>query len=451
MGQADDGSVAARAKHGARADQLVVLLVHPALGADVGRGQKGSEDGRRVGRLGDSRRVERLGGQMGGPLGLEGVARGLGQVGHGKVAHLEALPVQAQAAVTGQVPDRRAGQLVPGAGGLDLGQAPRLDDGQHPLLRLGDHDLERLHALLAPGDEVEVEACAHLAAGGHLGHGRGQARRAQVLQRDDEAGARELEGALEELLARERVAHLDRRALLLASVVEVLRGEDARPADAVAAGGGPVEDEEVALADGAGADERLGPKDAEAERVHERVLAVGGVEDGLAAHVGHPDAVSVAPDAAHDPAEELAWAGLVERAEAQGVEDGNRSCAHGEDVAQDAAHAGGRALEGLHRGGMVVALDLEGHGPAVARVDDPCVLPRALKHARPLGGEAAQLEAGVLVPAVLRPQQREHGELQAVRLAAEALEDLGVLSVREPERPVQRLSDRRRHGADEPW
>ena len=49
----------------------------------------------------------------------------------------------------------------------------------------------------------------------------------------------------------------------------------------------------------------------------------------------------------------LGWIGL---AEAQRVHHGDGARAHGEDVAHDAAHAGGRALIGLDEAGMVVAI-----------------------------------------------------------------------------------------------
>jgi hypothetical protein len=51
--------------------------------------------------------------------------------------------------------------------------------------------------------------------------------------------------------------------------------------------------------------------------------------------------------------------------------------AHGEDVAQDAADAGRRALIGLDVARVVVALHLEDGGLAVADVDDAGVLARA--------------------------------------------------------------------------
>jgi len=45
----------------------------------------------------------------------------------------------------------------------------------------------------------------------------------------------------------------------------------------------------------------------------------------------------------------------------------------------------------------------------------------------------------MLVAAVLRPQQREDGELEVVGLAPEQLDDARVLGIGEAERLVQRL------------
>ncbi len=72
------------------------------------------------------------------------------------------------------------------------------------------------------------------------------------------------------------------------------------------------------------------------------------------------------------------WVVAVERTEAEGVHDGEGTCAHGEDVAEDAADAGGCALVGFDVAGVVVGLDLEGAGPTVAYVDDAGVLPGPL-------------------------------------------------------------------------
>ncbi len=82
---------------------------------------------------------------------------------------------------------------------------------------------------------------------------------------------------------------------------------------------------------------------------------------------------------------------------------------------------------------MVVRLDLEGHRVAAADVDRARVLARAHDDARPLGGQAAKELSRVLVGAVLRPEEREHRQLDVVRLAAQLLVDELELGVGQPE------------------
>ena len=68
--------------------------------------------------------------------------------------------------------------------------------------------------------------------------------------------------------------------------------------------------------------------------------------------------------------------GSVERPEAQRIHHRDRPRAHGEDVAQNAADAGRRALKRLDEAGMVVRFDLERDRVAAADVDDAGVLAR---------------------------------------------------------------------------
>ena len=93
-----------------------------------------------------------------------------------------------------------------------------------------------------------------------------------------------------------------------------------------------------------------------------------------------------------------------------------------------------------------MALDLEGDGEPVAEVEHAGVLARPLEHARAAARQPLQQQRRVLVAAVLRPEQREDGELEVVRLALEQLVDTGVLPVREAELAVERLF---RDGAQE--
>ena len=107
----------------------------------------------------------------------------------------------------------------------------------------------------------------------------------------------------------------------------------------------------------------------------------------------------------------LALAGLFgDVAEAQGIHYRERPRAHGEDVAQNAADAGGRTLKGLDIAGVVVGLDLEGAGPAVAHVDDAGVLTRPLHHAFAFGGEPLEVHAAGFVGAMFAPHDAVNAE-----------------------------------------
>ena len=182
------------------------------------------------------------------------------------------------------------------------------------------------------------------------------------------------------------------------------------------------------------AEHAFGGEEADAHRVDEAVVRVRGVEDRVAADRRDADAVAIVGNAG-DGALEV----VVRLAEAEPVEERDRPRAHGDDVSEDAADPGRGALERLDRGRVVVALDLEGDGLALAEVDDACVLAGALQDARRLGREALEEERRVLVAAVLRPEEREDGELEVVRLALEQLLDTVEFPVRQAEGAVERL------------
>ena len=130
--------------------------------------------------------------------------------------------------------------------------------------------------------------------------------------------------------------------------------------------------------------------DAEAEDVDERVAAVALVEHHLAADGRHADRVAVAADAADHAFEQVPGPRVVERPEAERVHHRDRPGPHREDVADDAADAGRRALVRLDRGRMVVALDAHRDRHAFADVDDPGALARPDQHPRRLGRAAGR-------------------------------------------------------------
>ena len=114
---------------------------------------------------------------------------------------------------------------------------------------------------------------------------------------------------------------------------------------------------------------------------------------------------------------------MIRLAEAQRVHGRNRARAHGEDVAQDAADPGRRALVGLDVGRVIVAFHLEDHGLTVADIDDTGVLARSLQHARAFGRQGFQPFLGGFVRAMLVPHGREDAELGEARLAADQLQN----------------------------
>jgi ABC-type phosphate transport system permease subunit len=92
-------------------------------------------------------------------------------------------------------------------------------------------------------------------------------------------------------------------------------------------------------------------------------------------------------------------------AEAERVENRDRTGAHREDVAQNAADTGCGALKWLDSRRVVVALDLEGHTKAIADVDDARVFAGTLQNGGTGRWKTAQNRLRMLVAAVLAPQQ----------------------------------------------
>ncbi len=182
----------------------------------------------------------------------------------------------------------------------------------------------------------------------------------------------------------------------------------------------------------------LGREHPEAQHVDQRILCVAGVEGELAADGRDPDGIAVAGDPGDDALDQPLLLRLGRVAEEQRVHDGDGPGTHGEDVAEDAAHAGGRPLVRLDGRRVVVGLDPDGHGDAVAGVDDPGVLARADQHVGGLRGQAPQVHPRRLVGAVLAPHDGEQRQLEVVGLPSEDADDLVALPVGQPEGAVQR-------------
>src|ERR1700756_4551435 len=106
----------------------------------------------------------------------------------------------------------------------------------------------------------------------------------------------------------------------------------------------------------------------------------------------------------------MAGSCMVRAAEAQRIEDRDRPRPHREDVAQNAADPGRRALIGLDEGRVIVALHLEDAGLAVADIDDAGVFAWALDDPRGLGRQFAEMYSRGFIRAVLVPHRRDDPE-----------------------------------------
>jgi hypothetical protein len=123
---------------------------------------------------------------------------------------------------------------------------------------------------------------------------------------------------------------------------------------------------------------------------------------------------------------------MIRRAEAQRVHGRDRPGAHGEDIAQDAADAGGSPLVGLDVGGVVVAFHLEDDAIAIADIDHAGVLAGTLDHARAGGRQGSEPLLRGFVGAVLVPHGREDAELGEGRFTPDEIENALVFLGLEP-------------------
>jgi hypothetical protein len=86
-----------------------------------------------------------------------------------------------------------------------------------------------------------------------------------------------------------------------------------------------------------------------------------------------------------------------------------------------------------------VRLALERHREAVTEIEDAGVLAGPLQDTLSRRRQPLQERRRVLVAAVLRPEEREDGELEVVRITPQELLDPVGLPVGETESPVERL------------
>ena len=114
------------------------------------------------------------------------------------------------------------------------------------------------------------------------------------------------------------------------------------------------------------------------------------MEIHLAAHGRHAHAIPVTANAAHHTINDALHARRIRRAETQRIQIGNRPRAHGEDIAQNAAHPRRRAIIGFDVRWVVVAFHFENRGQPLTDVNHAGILARALNHPGRLGWQFLQ-------------------------------------------------------------
>ncbi len=368
------------------------------------------------------------------------VERGfVGKLTVGDLGDNHTVILDAQHSVIGDAADGYGVEVPLLEHGEDFVFAAGIGHDEHPLLGFREHDLVGRHAGFALRHEAQVDFDAGPGAAAHFASGAGETGCAHILNADDCAGMHSFKTGLKQKFFHEGIADLDVGTLFLGFLGEY-GGSHGRAVNAVAPGFCSDVNYRIADAGGAAVEDFVVSKNTQREDVDQRIAVIAGLKDAFAANGGDAETIAVMRDATDDAFENSAIAiaagGIVKRTEADGVEHGDGARAHGEDVTQNAADAGGRALERLDETGVVVRLDLEGDGIASAfrvgtDVDNSRVFSRTHQHARTLRRELLQVQAGALVGAMLAPHDREDAHFGLVRLTAEDGTDLGQLRIGE--------------------
>ena len=317
---------------------------------------------------------------------------------------------------------------------------PLLCDDEHSFLRFTQHDFVRRHARFAFRHFGEIDFDSGAAAARRFAGRAGQTGCAHVLNAGDGIVREQFEARFQQQLFLERIADLHGRSIFARFLGQFPRSE-CRAGQTVAARFGADVKDRVADAAGGAAGDLLVSQDAEAKNIHQRIAFVTFVEINFAADCRDADAVPVMRDAGNDAGKQPAVrcdfgfdrsVRHSDRTEAQRIQQKLRARAHRENVADDSADAGCRALERLDRARVVVAFDLECDRPAVADVDHAGVFFACLdQNVRAGGRKFFQLSARIFVGAMLAPHDREDPQLGEVRFAAENFFDALVFFRRE--------------------
>ena len=427
--QPNDGRIRAGLDHRIPANQKIVLPVDPFLTGKIRRGEQGGQNGGIVGRQRQGAEVQLLFRRQVGRSGRRAfVGRGLRGQGRDRNANdLLSPPRRAEQTIVRDLPNDDRLEVPDGKHVLDGLFTALLGDDQHPLLGFGQQQLIGSNTGFAGRDGVQVQDDTGLAPVGHFHRRAGQAGGPHVLNPDNQVLLHEAEAGLDQDILGERVAHLDGRPELFGLVVEFPRGQQARAVNAVPAGARAHIDDRIAHARGRRPKNPVGRGNAQGKGIDQDIAVIAGVEIHLAADGRYTDTIPVAANTAHHAPEQMGGARMPNRPEAERVQRGNRTGAHGKDIAQDTADPGGGSVIGLDKRRMVMAFDLKDRGQPVTDIDDTGILARPLQDGRSGRGQTPQKAPGTLIATVLRPHHREHAQLLERRGAPQGPDDAVVL------------------------
>src|ERR1700674_5778799 len=319
----------------------------------------------------------------------------------------------------------------------DVFFAALLRDQQHALLRLAEHDLVRCHASFALRDAVELDFNTGAAPRAHLTGRAGQAGGAHVLYSNDRARLHRFQAGFEQQFFEEWVPNLNVRPLRFRAFAKLL-ARHRGAVNTVASRLGAHINYGISLARCAPIKNLVAANQAESERIHQRIAGVARLELHLAAKVRDTETVAIRSDARDDALHNRvilvnfrlrrdsrprrssrAQLGICRNgSKPQRVHHRHRPRAHGENIAQNSADARGRSLKWFDERRMIMRLDFECAGPAVADVNDSGILPRPLHHQLAAGRQALQVNARRLIRTVLAPHHAEDAKFGPRGLAS---------------------------------
>src|ERR1700674_1012131 len=310
--------------------------------------------------------------------------------------------------------------------------AALLRDQQHALLRLAKHDLVRRHARFALRDAVEFNFDPGTAPRAHLAGRAGQPGSAHVLYSHDRARLHRFEAGFKQQFLEKWVSDLNIGPLRFRSFAELL-ARHSRSVDTVAPRLGADINYRIPLACRAPIKNLVAADQPESERVHQSIAGVARLELHLTSKVGNAETVAVRSDARDHSLHNrvtlvnlslcsagalVRVLGSLNRPKPQRVHHRHRPRAHGKNVAQNSADASGRSLKWFDKRRMIVRLDFERAGPAVANVNDTGIFPRPLHDQLAARGQTLQVNARRLIRAVLAPHHAEDAEFRPRGLAS---------------------------------